>query len=256
MGNNPISRIDPNGGSDGGPGDPPTINLDTVVITGHCGSNCGNNTPHIANIDFRSFDPSYPTWTSSFKGNLNDWNEVNGTNFKDPYAAYDYWKELVKQREMNAFMSDFSRRRLEMGKVAFGIALSPILFIGGAEAIGVRTLVKMGIDGSLQYGLTGNVDYADVVIAGFTSPALSPLLSAGIDYDGRRLKYAGHGKNGKAIAIDLMVGYTFYGVGKYGDEILKDYSGTPNLLIDYYNHTGNVFFGTIANSTIQNMNER
>ncbi len=61
MGNNPISRIDPNGGSDGGPGDPPTINLDTVVITGKCAPNCGNNTPHLAKIDIRSFDPSFPT---------------------------------------------------------------------------------------------------------------------------------------------------------------------------------------------------
>ncbi len=154
MGNNPISRIDPNGGSDGGPGDPPTINLDTVVITGHCGSNCGNNTPHIANIDFRSFDPSYPTWTSSFKGNLNDWNEVNGTNFKDPYAAYDYWKELLKQRKMNAIESKIHSATNQAAEIILetGLTFSPF---DELELIGMGVRIiggKIGITGVLRMG--------------------------------------------------------------------------------------------------------
>ena len=145
MGNNPISRIDPNGGSDGGPGDPPTINLDTVVITGHCGSNCGNgiggnglinNTIDIATG--RSFIIFSMSAINSFGSNL-----TLNTVKRPAISSYDSEHELAARLgDLTGNVASIFAGDFEIG-VGEGIGVAGI--VGSPETLGLSlALVPAG----------------------------------------------------------------------------------------------------------------
>ena len=105
MGNNPISRIDPTGGMTDCPDcpDPPiaTVMLDEVVVSA----------PRINN----SWNTEGMYWSTTFQGNLNDWNALNNTNFTDPRDAFEWYK----QQEWNAIESQH-RAEFYAGREAYG----------------------------------------------------------------------------------------------------------------------------------------
>ena len=95
MGNNPISNVDPDGGMDcpnppcnGGVVDGGT--LDEVVITGSSGKSGGfdfSGMPDFMRYDMDNF------WTTSFEGNIDQYNAEFGTDFgsHNPGNLYNQW---------------------------------------------------------------------------------------------------------------------------------------------------------------------
>ena len=188
MNNNPISEIDPDGACPCSECPELCNQGDTYGYTQapvDLGSVASNS------IDPRGFDADFPTWTSSFDGNLADWNVAMGTNFKDHYAAYDYWNKQQMQSEKNAFMSDFSRRREAMGKGAMSmiaVGVSPI-FIGAAP-ISLTAGEASGIfyNGLARVILRTNIMNGSVVAGSGTTVLLGRQMSV-IAKDAQKYNY-------------------------------------------------------------------
>ncbi|GAB4519400.1 MAG: hypothetical protein Tsb004_30440 [Allomuricauda sp.] len=113
MGNNPISRIDPTGGMTDCPDCADTIHLNEVVVTAPGNpTNFSDRFPTMGIVGAEHLkDPSqYITWDSDFKGNLNDYNLANNTNYgseREAYADWNYtFNYAIPQRESIMAMHD------------------------------------------------------------------------------------------------------------------------------------------------------
>ncbi len=109
MGNNWVSRVDPNGGTDteccdeydGGM-------LPEVIVHGS-----GSRRNWVSEVSFNT-----PVgWESSFNGTLNDWNQKYGSNFSSHQEAYNSWASERRNpnplNSKNVTYDDISRWSLE-----------------------------------------------------------------------------------------------------------------------------------------------
>jgi len=139
MGNNPISRIDP----DGGLGDPPkekiaTIALPEIVLVGKGNGN--------------SWNTEGMFWHTSFQGNLNDWNALNNTNFSNSREAFTWYK----QQEWNA-ISRQHKAEFYAAREAYGRG---VLQLMSALTLPV-SIVELGTAAFIYSGSRSAVSFSD-----------------------------------------------------------------------------------------------
>ncbi|MEA1786120.1 RHS repeat-associated core domain-containing protein [Arenibacter sp. GZD96] len=140
MGNNPISLVDPNGGMTDCPDCPDpqiaTVQLDEVVVTA----------PRINS----SWNTESMYWSTTFQGNLSDWNALNGTNFTDPRDAFDWYK----QQEWNAIKSqhwaEFYAGREAYGRGVIQLMSALTLPVSFAE-LGTAAVIYSGSRTALSF---------------------------------------------------------------------------------------------------------
>lgn len=183
MGNNPIYLTDPDGGMTEGccDGDgwysETTNQLDAVTVVAS-GSNSWNS------------EGIY--WTTTFKGNLNDWNILNNTNFTNSRNAFNWYK----QQEWNAISqqhkAEFYAAKYAYGKgvlTIIGVAIAPLAIIEGGAGLTINTLREGLVNGTAN--LTGQlvsngfdfnqVDYFDVSVSATLGGRGSILLQSAIN---------------------------------------------------------------------------
>ena len=152
MGNNPISTIDPDGGTNcGGAGQPPCedggweMDLPAVEI----GSN---------SIDYRGFDADFPTWTSSFNRSLADWSKQygDGYNFTDSYEAYDYWSNQQMQTAQKEFNASIYKAHNAVSKVVTPLIKETTLMLIPIGEIYVGSkLIYLGVTKVSKFAIHG-----------------------------------------------------------------------------------------------------
>ena len=128
MGNNPIIRIDPDGGADcpeGNCADNPIV-LDEVVITA---PSAKNNFDYSGMPDYMRYPSLDMTWTSSFKGSLSAYNRKFGTDFGsgnpgNAKTQYDY--RFGYKPAYDQMVSDIHASTAEAGEYFLYIMPTPL----------------------------------------------------------------------------------------------------------------------------------
>ncbi len=156
MGNNPMNGIDPDGGcwDDDGNWNSDCIPqpLDEVIVVGN-----GKG----------SWNTEGLYWSTTFAGNLNDWNALNGTNFSNSRDAFDWYK----QQEWNAISAqhkaEFFAAREEYGRgviqlmsvltlpVSFAeLGTAAVIYSGSRTALSFSDDIALLSDDIIQYSTT------------------------------------------------------------------------------------------------------
>ncbi|MGO3708087.1 MAG: RHS repeat domain-containing protein [Mesonia hippocampi] len=139
MGNNWISRVDPDGGTDGCEGCPDNpIELDAVVITAP-----GRNFDYSGMplwMQNTSLDTG--TWHGWEGGSMADYNKKFGMDFgsQNPGSTWYQWYYRTQYKpEFDAFISDMHSAQLKVGLATLAVGFAPYaLSVGSASLVGVK----------------------------------------------------------------------------------------------------------------------
>ncbi|MCV6630495.1 MAG: RHS repeat-associated core domain-containing protein [Flavobacteriaceae bacterium] len=111
------------------------------------------------------------TWQTSFEGDLNDWNELNNTNFGNSEDAMEWYQQQIREEIASKYWKDFNAGRAKMGLGVISIISIATLPISIAEltVAGAASLSSIRSGASLLDDSATIFTYAtdDVIYTGY-----------------------------------------------------------------------------------------
>jgi len=215
MGNNPISRVDPDGGSDCP--DPP-CNKNVVQLEGFTGTQYTNKRAWTTEVGLSGTNMFYGM--DRFDGTLSEYNVYTGQNFKTHDGANIWFNNLVQSRlekEWRTFDTGIDPKAIIIGTLG-----TPIIIIGGLNMAPYLISTEFWAGKAIVSATTqaiindGDVDVADVGFDTVLLPGVSPLFRGVFDVSSKSgtVEVYGFGnKSTESFAIEVGTGYFGYGLG-------------------------------------------